>query len=962
MRFRRIYLGDFGIFQNESMDGIGQGLVVIGGPNRAGKTTLMAALRYLGYGVPRRGDIPPAVHDYEIRADVERNGCNYSILAEGYANPKVAAVDNAPEATIEELYNHLDRFTYSQIFTISLDELRQLPDNIDSEDKKRISTVLLGAGWSDALQLLQLKNTLNNDAERIGGSSGKLNIKKFKEYYVKLEEGLKLRDEANEQMDTYDHKCGRIEKLTKELIPATTNKIEEKEEERQRLELIKEHFTRFQTYKSNKRELEKDANRLLLETYPDGGKQQAESLKARYEGTLNKEKTAQERFISLTGCEPGSDLYAILLVAADKLGEFKSQVSGWEARIDTINSESEDLEQRNNNLSGDLKELCGTQEEKEGLSLLNSIKADQISERELQHTVKKYNDLENQCRQKENELADLEAILEEKTEKLKTLPSVNSSLLKNIIWMLCGNVLAVILLSFLLTVGVAITVGFAGSIGILAYFIRQNAIEQAKAKQLSDLEREINDCQIKKQALIVRKKEVRKEFENIEDSILVFKQKHNIPADVDAAFLPDFIRSIRNLQREQGQICSKGDKLSEFKQTIEEELSPVLSLLKDLGLLDEKHEDVFHDTDVIFNQLTKSTSYLKAAQEFQTVANNKEDLEKNILLLLEQEDPGVREKLGRQAPLFLLEDFIARGQEYEELKKKANENDTLRQVIESHLDTERWRLLLSGSKENGNTDNGDLLLAFGSWCEEFASAEEVKYRQDGTKENIKKLKDELQQFSEEEKVLTNETKELASHRKLLEAKKIIDDAREKLNKLLEKYTVFRISSFMLERLNEKLIESTRATLLDPASKIFSKITSEDYGRIELPPDTLQTNFKVLMQNGREQSIDILSRATREQLFFSIRLSRIRDIKPELPVILDDTFANFDPVHTREAVKYLLELAETHQVFVLTCHPEFLDYIETEGGSSSCQFWGLQGGTFLGPFTECAEVNRLLIRR
>ena len=45
---------------NQTLDELGTELVVIGGPNRAGKTTFLQVLRYLGYGFPLRGQpLPP---------------------------------------------------------------------------------------------------------------------------------------------------------------------------------------------------------------------------------------------------------------------------------------------------------------------------------------------------------------------------------------------------------------------------------------------------------------------------------------------------------------------------------------------------------------------------------------------------------------------------------------------------------------------------------------------------------------------------------------------------------------------------------------------------------------------------------------------------------------------------------------------------------------------------------------
>lgn len=958
MKITRLYLGDYGIFQNESVEDLSPELVVIGGGNRSGKTTLMSAMRSLGYGVSRRLGVPPSVRQHEIRADVEREGHRYSIFVDGYAHPQVAPVDGAPTLTIEELFNHLDRFTYSQVFTISLDELRQLPENIEGEEQHKISTVLLGAGWKDALQLQQLQYELNREAEQIGGKSGRVDVKQFKEFYAKIEEGINLRDQANAEMDTYEEKCSRLEQLQTDLIPALEERIEEEETEYQRLELIKEHFDRITQYNLNKQELEASQNKHLLEHYPERGREQAETLKGKYLEALESEKEAEHKFSSAAGCAPGADLQAELLSSAAELDEYAALLSGWKARAETVLKERKELEQRKKALFREVSELFGDAVENKGLELVNSVKADRVSEQYLRSIAKKYSSLEEEHRSKKKDLSDLEPLLAEKYNQLDRLPP-SSNTLKKVAWMVAAGAAATVLSGSFLAVSIGLAVGALAGAGILAYFLRQHSIEQEKNKQFFELDREIKKLETDKRAFITREEEIRTELEEIEGEIFNLKRECGIPAAVEIPFLVDFIKRVRDLKREYSQLSSKEKEFAASEQDLSQELSPALHLLMRLGLYGEIPADILQDTEDIFRQLEKSFSYLKAARELEKAASYRRELEENILELLSREEFAVHEKIKRQTPLQMLEDFILRGEKFEALREKEEENKMLRRVIESHINKDRWRELLRESPAQQSISNEELLAIFDSWCKEFASAEEVRDKQARTEERIKELKDELQELMDEKRDLARGIEELASDIKLFEAKQKIEDAKKGMYKLLEQYTVRRIAAFMLEKVNERMMERTRASLLAPAGEIFNRITGKFYNSIELPPGTTHPDFKALLQDGREQSLEALSRATREQLFFSVRLSRIRDIKPELPVILDDTFANFDPFHTREAVKYLLELSRTHQVFVLTCHPEFLDCLEEAGGSPTCQFWGLQEGKFTGPYNESNEVKRLL---
>ena len=56
MRIKRLHIGDFGILQNQTLDDLTPGLVIVG-HNRAGKSTFMQVLRLLGYGISG-GTIP----------------------------------------------------------------------------------------------------------------------------------------------------------------------------------------------------------------------------------------------------------------------------------------------------------------------------------------------------------------------------------------------------------------------------------------------------------------------------------------------------------------------------------------------------------------------------------------------------------------------------------------------------------------------------------------------------------------------------------------------------------------------------------------------------------------------------------------------------------------------------------------------------------------------------------------
>ena len=70
MYLNKLRIDDFGCFRNARLENLDENLVVIGGPQRAGKTTFMQTLRQFPDGVDRSNEIPPATDEYRIDAEL----------------------------------------------------------------------------------------------------------------------------------------------------------------------------------------------------------------------------------------------------------------------------------------------------------------------------------------------------------------------------------------------------------------------------------------------------------------------------------------------------------------------------------------------------------------------------------------------------------------------------------------------------------------------------------------------------------------------------------------------------------------------------------------------------------------------------------------------------------------------------------------------------------------------------
>lgn len=154
--------------------------------------------------------------------------------------------------------------------------------------------------------------------------------------------------------------------------------------------------------------------------------------------------------------------------------------------------------------------------------------------------------------------------------------------------------------------------------------------------------------------------------------------------------------------------------------------------------------------------------------------------------------------------------------------------------------------------------------------------------------------------------------------------------KNRKNELSEEYKNI-IKSICTKKLATEIIKTAKNKFnkeqpnVVSAEKYLSLLTGGKYSKIDLDGNKIsnaeENNFK---------EWEILSRGTREQLYLALRLGYASNYskdkntnenngKPDLPIIIDDAFVNFDEKRTKHALKCLLEFSKTNQVLFFTCH-------------------------------------------
>lgn len=287
--------------------------------------------------------------------------------------------------------------------------------------------------------------------------------------------------------------------------------------------------------------------------------------------------------------------------------------------------------------------------------------------------------------------------------------------------------------------------------------------------------------------------------------------------------------------------------------------------------------------------------------KFQEVHNKKDELleERNILekdlLVLSNE----REKLFSQANAQNEDEFRLQAKNAELLKKWVTRQEDLQLQLAgagiSEFDKEE--ILSEGSLEaqlNAHAQNVEIKKKEQS--EQFEMLAQVKHKM--------AVLEEGGLYSEQ----------LHSYKQLKH--EFEEDAKE--------WAIYAVAKDLLAKTIERYKVDVMPKMLGKAERFLSHLTDGAYVRI-IPQSTgsgflIERNDHVLFEANE------LSQATAEQVYLSIRLAlaSVHAERYPFPIIIDDSFVNFDHIRTERIIDLLREF-HTNQILIFTCHRHVLGY-------------------------------------
>jgi len=869
MYYKNLYIRDFGIFNNQNLDNISKNLVVIGGKNRAGKSTFLNLLRYLPYGLPQNNSIPPARNQYYIEAELEKENKKYNLILNGYSSPEVLD-KNQKQHTAAQLFNHLDQWSYQQLFSISLDELQHLSKIAKGKKKeKRLFSILLGAGFSELVKVPELADKYYNNAKNIGGILGDPSVATFKPYYNEIRTAEEMRDQALLEIKEFTQKREELQQ-SQQKLEQKKQKITNLEHRYFLLDLLKNNYSEIEEIEEMKAKLEKEA-----------------AGTANYDLDKSGQKNNNQRLLA--------NLLSFFKSQRKKIKNqkqkeevLKERIKNYQLRKDKItkNLQTLILEVENLNLSWE-----------KPLEQLDNIKTDLIQEQILNKKMTEYEQLNYESKKIKTELKNLKLEVKENYTALKDLNFKSPETILKRSYLIVALSVITLSSSFIVDYYQITYLSIIVALTALIYYssnYKSSRLEKEKMLKIK------NENQAKKKKIKELGQKLTNKLEYLtetETDLENYAQILGIAEKEYLRFIDSYFREIKDKKRRYQELKLEKKDNEETRSSLEKELQQLNDLV------------------------------IKAAEYCRLDFNSTENLK------LKDKAQSLFKDFTLLANLWRLsQNYLSRKSKLEYTLKSSDKIKT-------------------ALNEKGGEK--DYYQSFIRLYRQFSSITAVEERKRELSEQLNFFKEEKSSLEEKITTLKNRIDDLSSSSKIEKAQQKIDQAQNNLEKKARNYAVNKSVNFILKKLRSRMIEKAEKELLKPASEILSRISSQHYTDLKTSADLEQSDFIVKTENGEElNSVQQLSRGSLEQLFLAVRISRIIEIKPPLPLVLDDSLVNFDRSHLFNTAKIISNLAREHQIFILSCHPHLISFISRI--TDFAQYWKLEEGKF-----ELSDQEKLL---
>ncbi|WP_243291466.1 AAA family ATPase [Bacillus sp. FJAT-47783] len=972
MKFKELTIYGYGKFENKHIPLSNEEIQIIYGENEAGKSTLMSFIHSILFGFPTK-------QQNEKRYEPKRGGkYGGSILIETDEHTVLTVERIAGKATgdcfvydenghikqqseLQELLKGMDKSTYTSIFSFDLNGLQHVYElNREALGKYLFLSTMFG---SDALYFLQ--DQLEKKKEQLYKPNGR------KPLLNTMLEELKQTNEALVNAKAYEDDYQRLlkerETIKDELEQFRSEKIQI-QSKLKRVGKLHAIFPLLEQRNECIRSLEKLPER---KSFPDNGRMRLEQLLARLkplEGQLHTLKTKKDELqrewdqFSMKGERIEEDWQQFV--------HLKENYSLIRKYVEEETSLSFEMEQLTERIHEDLHYLFGTTD----VTVIENINTSMIVKEKIKAFVKNYNHFWTKKQWLDDQFEKAKEALEESEEQLKKFQSlllnrieyeqlvkeqyeleekleqasqynvsqeeynrVSEQLRKRerhfeksqkrfkqiFMTTAIASVIAAVILFLLDLPYLAVSVLFANVFSFMFRPAKDDLFlylkeRQAELKQMvetvhetaiQDWKRRLSHIQfslakeeqmkqkIELERLNVDQKEqaydrIVSQFEQWEKELHTLMEEMrplykllNVPEDFAADVILERYEMIAQCQKrlkEREQIEQKRSfmqtKINEFNN----ELTPFIEKYK---IKRDNLERTIHKLNQTLERLVQTKTALeRVTEEWGDVHTLYEQLHHELGELLNKANVHSVEQFREK---------IAALEKRIELEKQL-------QWIQSQIQSKGF---LSSTELKELPESKEDLLVEETALE--ASLAEVMEKEETCQKRLAEVQIHLEKI-EESGVYSELRYEYAMK-------------KSRAKQIAKKWAIHTVAQDLLRKTVEHHRKHRLPQLLKKAEQHFRFLTNSRYTSILLLDD--HPTLLVKRKDGMLFHANELSQGTAEQLYVAIRFALVEYMseRVKLPIMVDDSFVNFDHERFKRAVQLIRMMSKDYQVLLFTCH-------------------------------------------
>jgi uncharacterized protein YhaN len=981
MRIRDLVLLRTGIIRNQTITGIGtDDIIVIGGPNGAGKSTLLLALRRMGWGF-QKSDLDQRFGEEPIETRIEILSSDNRVITVQTTDKNARLIGTAMKTigdqqkeTLQTLFANVDQATWNRVFTIHLREL------MSREKPSELRDLLVARGREEVLLIEKAAARLGGRAARIGAKKGGGGV-----IGLQLEKLATASAAFKKAVARYAELPGKEKELKEQ--EAAIKRLEEEKKTiaaegdvlAARLAVLK----RLDEYLEAKREVARPECAILLRHY--GGADfsllhaTAESLLAAADRRL----VADAAFAKVCPYDHPEKVGDAIAERADALRILASRPAAIEERLRAAETVAEENEAERRGIEERIRSTgaAWTRVELAGAALREGIDVDLRKAAERHAALTRVNGeiaaagaeasraaaAEERTRS-ERQLAN-ETIGRKEFERAETERRMQARR-RTGLFVGIGTAVIGLLPSFIVllllhraeAISPWISIGLAtanllligGGLAVVAYWLRLAL--KAEQTHLESLARDITDTRRSLAAVDERLEEaaeagqraaatgaaLEKELRELERTLADGRSALRLPVDLPRDRLESAARAL-------GATSIAAIRLAENEVVAARELQAVLAECREIRRI------VLDAVPAIETSLPEATT-IAAGRVILKEAGGIADLiapalaRRRALMEHDEARREFRKRLPGPAETPEIEAaraVLAETEKFGAAWRAKGRFESTRELLDEALRDQSIRARVLGPGVAGDRD-------------ELIAAAEAARAPWGTRATLDKALAENRKAVEEKDTtlatanqrkgsLQKEISEIARTAERDKARSDLRQGRLELFRSVSAYVRLRLAETLLATAFKEITTEIGAGGLGPARAILDEIAGGAF-RLAAYPEQGKAEFGVtypiLPESAPVITTDAINTGAREQVFLALRIARILEIEPPLPVILDDTLVNFDRISLANAAAAMVRsFKRRNQVIVLTCHPEtVLAFTRSTGRHHArASFWRIEEG-------------------